>query len=128
MHRRGRIFWICFLSACLAALPVLWFVDPEQASWMPKCMVHTLTGLQCPGCGITRATHALLHGEFMRALCYNWFFVISVPYFLAACAVNFVPALHRRQRLYRVVCGMPLAVTYTVLFSLWFIVRNILGI
>lgn len=124
----SRIICICVAVAALVALPVLWYVDPEQAVWMPKCMVHSLTGWQCPGCGITRAAHALLHGEFSRALAYNWFFVISIPYFLSICAVCNIPALRRRERLRRVVTGTRLAWAYVILFFLWFVIRNILEI
>lgn len=128
MISQGRRIWICVGAAALVAVPVLWHVDPEQVSWMPRCMVHSLTGWQCPGCGITRALHALLHGEFARALAYNWFFVISIPYFLSVCAVSNIPALRHRERLRRVVTGTWLAWTYVILFFLWFVIRNILEI
>lgn len=124
----GRVVWLCIGLVALAALPVLWYADPEQAAWMPKCMIHTLTGWQCPGCGITRATHALLHGEFARAIAYNWFFVISIPYLLAVLAVCNIPALSRRPRLRNAVAGVRTAWVYVALFGLWFVIRNILSI
>lgn len=32
------------------------------------CLFHHLTGLDCPGCGMTRAFHALSHGDFCEAV------------------------------------------------------------
>ena len=35
------------------------------------CVFHHLTGLDCPGCGMTRAFHALSHGHLGEALSLN---------------------------------------------------------
>ena len=35
------------------------------------CLLHTLTGYYCPGCGGTRAVHALLHLQLLRSFCYH---------------------------------------------------------
>jgi Protein of unknown function (DUF2752) len=40
---------------------------------IPPCGFHWLTGLWCPGCGLTRGTRALLHGHVQQALGYNLF-------------------------------------------------------
>jgi hypothetical protein len=47
------------------------------AAWLrsdfptPLCSLHALTGIPCPTCGMTRATIALLHGDFAGALKWN---------------------------------------------------------
>lgn len=68
------------LAAAVAAV-VLWNVDPRQAgSPLPPCPSEWLTGLFCPGCGTTRALHALLHGDLAGALAMNPLLVLSLPF------------------------------------------------
>jgi hypothetical protein len=49
----------------------------------PGCVFHQMTGLWCPGCGLTRGTFALMHGHIGSALGYNLF----TPAVLVAIAV-----------------------------------------
>jgi hypothetical protein len=53
-----------------------------QSRWLPRCGFHFLTGLYCPGCGNTRASYALLHGDVPGALRQNVFFVLGLPFLL----------------------------------------------
>jgi hypothetical protein len=46
-------------------------VDPSSAGAYPECVVRSVTGWWCPGCGLTRATHHLLHGDIWQAHAYN---------------------------------------------------------
>lgn len=64
--------------ALMAALAVLYFSGPS-GGWFPRCMFHRLTGLDCPGCGMTRATHAALHGSFGDAFALNPLGVLVMP-------------------------------------------------
>ena len=64
---------------CFAVILLLRF-DPNQAgNPLPPCPFHWLTGLYCPGCGATRALHALLHGNVEKAFSMNPVFVIISP-------------------------------------------------
>src|SRR5215203_7501654 len=61
--------------ACVAAMSALgftvWFFNPTTAGFFPVCPFYSMTGLACPGCGMTRGLHALLHGDVLTALDYN---------------------------------------------------------
>ncbi len=64
---------------------LLYLVDPVTVDWLPKCPVHYLTGWHCPGCGTTRAGHALLHGDLAQALAMNPLVVVAGPFLAGYC-------------------------------------------
>ena len=80
-HRHRASTWLLLGVAVAAgiALVPLYFFNPVEHSFFPKCFFHSLTGLDCPGCGGLRATHQLLHGNFLAALKLNALFVGLLP-------------------------------------------------
>ncbi len=75
-------------AATLAGVAVTWAAvaaaDPSD-SGPTLCPWRTVTGLDCPFCGATRAAASLGRGEFGGALDHNAFFVLLVvPLALAA--------------------------------------------
>lgn len=69
--------------AVAGATLVLRFVDPNGPSPLPMCPTRLLFGVDCPGCGGLRATHALANGDIPTALDNNLLFVILVPLLVA---------------------------------------------
>lgn len=65
----------------------LYLVDPARHEVYP-CLLHSTTGLLCPGCGGLRATHQLLHGHLAAAWTLNPLAVLLVPFYaVLACHV-----------------------------------------
>lgn len=105
---------------------VYYFFDPLESRWMPQCIFHRLTGLQCMGCGSQRMLHALLHGDFTAAFHANLFGMLMLPViaFMAWAEV-------RRQEypsLYRRVFSPAVIYSLIALMLVWLILRNIFGI
>lgn len=59
------------VGAVLIGSAVVWYFDPVNSGFFPACPLYTTTGYACPGCGMTRGLHALLHGDILQALDYN---------------------------------------------------------
>lgn len=47
------------------------YFDPSKPNFLPACPLFALTGLACPGCGLTRGFHALFHGDIITAIDFN---------------------------------------------------------
>lgn len=90
-----RIAWRWLLAAACAGVAAVWLLrtfDPNVAgSFFPPCPFHEITGLFCPGCGITRALHALAHFDLWRALAMNALVVSSLPLLLLMVLQGFTP-------------------------------------
>ena len=78
----GPVLCGCVLVGAAAYIAA---VDPAApGAHLPSCPLYELTGLWCPGCGLTRATHAVLRGHLGAAFGYNLFF----PLFLGGIVVG----------------------------------------
>jgi hypothetical protein len=76
---RSVILVLLGFAAGLAVASALFFFDPSQHAFYPRCFFKMMTGLDCPGCGGLRATHQLLHGQIRAALALNPLFIASIP-------------------------------------------------
>ncbi len=65
----------------MLTLWVLWRFEPSGQVFYPRCAFHEATGWQCPGCGGTRAVHALLHGRWREAWHHNPLAILLIPPF-----------------------------------------------
>lgn len=73
----ANAYWtirLTFILGAPVALFILRIVDPVAASrWVPlRTSCGAITGLPCIFCGMTRALHLLLNGDFGGALYFNW--------------------------------------------------------
>ena len=98
---------------------VLYTFPPAGSPFYPQCVFHALTGLDCPGCGTTRALHELLHGNVGAAFALNPMLFAMMFTFLCA-----IPALARGRSpgfLHRPWFGW----TSVVVVIGWWIGRNV---
>lgn len=86
---RPRLALVLAASIGLAvAMVVLYITPPEQNRLAPPCLFHRFTGLHCPGCGATRALHALLHLRLGEAVQKNALFITALPFVALWSATN----------------------------------------
>lgn len=107
----------------LACAALYFFIDPLSSKWIPKCVFHSITGWDCPGCGSQRMLHALLHGDFKGAWDANAFILIASP--LLALMVFSASFRTRLPRLYRIVNSVPVIVAAGVAIIVWTLARNL---
>jgi hypothetical protein len=68
--------------AAIAGVGLLYAFDPNSASSpFPGCLFRAFTGLYCPGCGVTRMLHALVHGDVAGAASMNILALVGLPVF-----------------------------------------------
>lgn len=64
--------WIVLLGmSAIFIVSALW--QPSDEPGLILCPFRALTGLRCPGCGMTHAFCAIAHGHLWRAIQYNPF-------------------------------------------------------
>src|SRR5476651_2289426 len=86
-HR--RVLARTLLTSALLAAAMLFFFPPTQYGFYPPCPIHLLFGIDCPGCGTTRAIAALLHGHVAQALRLNAFATLLSPIAALYAAINY---------------------------------------
>ena len=75
--------YFALITAGVLVLAIIYYrFNPAKYSFFPKCPFHSLTGLDCPGCGSQRAFFFLLHGNIADAMRKNLLLVISIPFLL----------------------------------------------
>jgi hypothetical protein len=75
----------------LAACALVAVRDPNQSGSYGFCPFKATTGLDCPGCGMMRASHALFTGDVSRMFDHNLF----LPVVLLAAVFGYIRWLRR---------------------------------
>ena len=71
---------IALALAVIAGFIILRSFDPNApGNFFPKCIFKAVTGFDCIGCGLTRALHALAHGDLVRAFDLNPLAMLALP-------------------------------------------------
>ena len=118
-----RILTGATVAAALAGLAVVYKFPPAEYSFYPRCLIYTTTHWLCPGCGATRALHALLHADIPGALHYNALFTVLAPFvfiWLAFCCYRVM----RYDRLPRLAFPREMTIGAVVVVLLFTIARN----
>ena len=87
---------ISILILGLFAFLLFLFLNQTYSFYIP-CFFHKITGLYCPGCGITRMVLSLLHLDFYQAFRWNPFLFLLTPLFIVYGGAYFLYWLYDRE-------------------------------
>lgn len=113
-YKRILIIVLLFAVACLC-IYVYYNYGIYPPRFYPRCIIHYLTGYDCPMCGNQRAIVEFLHGNLITAFAYNPFLWISIGYGIIVVALIYKGICKYEKCLY----------LYIVLYILWGVIRNI---
>jgi hypothetical protein len=123
MHK-DRALWVSLAVLVLAGAAYA-LRETGGVGWMPGCLFHKLTGLDCPGCGMTRGTYALLHGRFAEAFAFNPVGMILLPLAMIALGIEVLGWVRGKPMPFRIVPGRWGATVIAVVVIVFWIVRNL---
>lgn len=103
--------------------------DPSSSSMpFPKCIFYVLTGYKCPGCGIQRAIHQLLNGNFVESIHQNALFYFALPYIIVTSFAKKSAAFQEKfPRLSMFFYGYSSTLFLVIVVVAFWITRNIFG-
>lgn len=119
-RHRNLLLWALVAMAFVAVVYIL-----GQFGVGIPCIFHVLTGLDCPGCGNTRAAQALMRLDFAAAFGYNLLFPVEFGYLAWVIILSSIRYLKKGDFSYRPPF-LPLDITVGVLVIAWGIIRNFL--
>lgn len=80
---------VIFLLAVLL-IGTLYYIFIKITGFAFPCAIKTVTGFDCPSCGISRMCIAIIHLDFKRAFHENMMLMIMIPlWIIAAFLYNF---------------------------------------
>ena len=85
---KQRVLKVMKPIVILLTVGFIYIIVHEWTGFSIPCPIYTVTGLLCPGCGISRAIFHLLHFRFYEALSSNVVVVCLMPSFVLGAAVH----------------------------------------
>lgn len=110
-----------FLLLLFLGITYLVLVDIFHIGFV--CVFHEITGLECPGCGITRCILSIFKGNFKEAFHYNMLVFMLLPF--AIIYSIYVSYNYIRGKKYAKINGK-IEILLLIIVILFGIIRNII--
>lgn len=80
MMRKKRLIQAITYALCIIMAGFVYGIFVKYMGLAIPCPIYTVTGLKCPGCGVTRMCIALMQLDFHGAfLCHPMLFLLLIP-------------------------------------------------
>ena len=124
MHK-DRAIWAS-LAVLGLAFAAYMLRETGGAGWMPGCMFRKVTGLDCPGCGMTRGTYALLHGRVGDAFRFNPVGMVLLPLAMIGLGIEVIGWVRGKRLPFNLNPGRWGATVIMVVMIVWWVGRNLI--
>lgn len=111
----NRVVNILILLIVFTLFVIIFILDTKI-----PCVFKSMLGISCPGCGMTRAIHEILHFNFFQSIKYN---ILALP--LVVLGIILTPVI-----IYDIIFNKNIFITVSnkILTKYWYIVLIIVGI
>ncbi|GAB6008028.1 DUF2752 domain-containing protein [Dysgonomonas reticulitermitis] len=116
---------LVIIAVLLVAGGIYYLFSPLESSFFPKCPFHSITDLDCPGCGSQRALHHLTHLEIKKAMISNPLLIMAIPYIFTGIYFEYFGGKENYPRMRRILFGKNATVTVLIVVLLFWIGRNL---
>lgn len=82
------------------------------------CVLKNVTGLPCPGCGLTRAYLSLFHGDISKAFRYHPLFLLP--------AILLILLIYNKVRINKFIINEKLVIGFIIIFLVIYALRMII--
>ena len=114
---------VIYTNILLFLLLIIYYFLNRNFGFKIVCIFHELTGLLCPGCGITRCLFSIISLDFKKAFYYNQFVFILLPFFIVYYFYNIYNYVLDRKR--KEVPNFIL-ISIFIVMTIFTIVRNVI--
>lgn len=115
----NHLLWLLIIATFLLCLNyIIW------GSFYFKCIFKSLTGYECPTCGMQRAIVSLFSGDFISGFWHNPYLTLMLPYFASLIITSlFNGALAKRAR--KILYHTLTITTLVIIMIAWWVIRNL---
>lgn len=80
LEQKSRLQKLLARTGIVLGIGIGYMLFVQFTGWGIPCIFHLTTGLQCPGCGISRMFMALARGDILMAARYNLLVLCLLPF------------------------------------------------
>ena len=124
MKQRLRKVIIIYIGLLL--IFIAYYIINKKTGFYIPCIFHEITGLDCPGCGITRCLFYLINLNIIDAFKVNPLVFILLPFIIAYFIYQSYLYVYNKKD--QILVKIPNYIMYTLLFItiVYGIIRNII--